>query len=107
MQVTVSGRHMGVSDSVRGYCEDKVSRLPRFYDRIRSVELILDGHEGHHSAEIIVHLDGTHPFVASEEHDDLHAAVDLLLDKIERQIRRHKERVRNRKHPPRTGAEEA
>ena len=39
--------------------------------------------------------------MASEEHEDAFAAVDLMLDKIERQIRRHKERLRNRKHPPR------
>ncbi len=106
MQVTVSGRHMGISDSLKTYCVEKSERLGRFYDRIKSVELILDGHNGVHSAEILVHSDGTSPFVASEEQVDAFACVDLLMDKIERQIRRHKERVRNRKHPPR-GSEPA
>lgn len=107
MQITVSGRHMGVSDALKEYCEQKAGRLSRFYDRIQSIELILDGQEGHHFAEVIVHSDGTPPFVASEEQQDAFAAIDLLMDKVERQIRRHKDRLRNRKHPPRTGSEAA
>jgi putative sigma-54 modulation protein len=103
MQIIVSGRHMGVSDALKDYCHDKAQRLLRFYDRIKSIEVILDGHDGQHSAEMIVHSDGTAPFVASEEHKDIYAAVDLLIDKLERQISRHKEKLRNRKHPPRTG----
>ncbi len=106
MQVTVSGRHMSVGDSLKEYCQEKASRLTRFYDRISMIEVILDGHDGNHSAEIIVHSEGTQPFVASEEQEDAYAAVDLLMDKIERQIRRHKERLRNRKHPPRASTEQ-
>lgn len=100
MQVTVSGRHMGVNDALRDYCEKKAERLVRFYDRIQSIEVVLDGRNGKHSAEMIVHSQGTSPFVAHELHDDVFAAVDLLLDKVEEQIRRHKEKLRNRKHPP-------
>ena len=100
MQVTVSGRHMGVSDSLKEYCEEKAGRLTRFYDRIRLIEVILDGSNGAHSAEIIVHTDRADPFVAREEQADIYAAVDLMLDKLERQLRRHKEKIRNRKHPP-------
>lgn len=99
MRVNVTGRHLSVSDSVRDYCTQKVEKLSRFYDRIQSIDVVLDGHDGDHSAEIIVHTDGTHPFVASEHHTDMLAAVDLLMDKIEGQIRRYKERHRNRKHP--------
>jgi putative sigma-54 modulation protein len=104
MQITVSGRHMNVGESLREYCEKKAVRLERFYDRIQSVDLVVDGHDGQHTIEIIVHVRGTQPFVASEEHEDAFAALDVLMDKIERQIRRHKERLRNRKHPPRPTA---
>lgn len=105
MQVKVSGRHMGVTESIRSHCEQKSQKLSRFFDRIQSVEMVLDGHDGRHFAEIIVHMDGTHPFVASEEHDDIYAAIDLLMDKIERQVRRHKERLRNHRHQPRSEQE--
>lgn len=106
MRVTVSGRHMGVSETLKAYCEEKAGRLARFFDRIQAIDVVLDGHEGRHTAEIIVHVDGTPPFVASEEREDVHAAIDVLLDKIESQLRRHKERLRNRKHPPRASGDE-
>jgi len=99
MQVTVTGRHMGVSDPLKRYCLGKAEKLARYFDRVVSVQVILDGRDGRHSAEVIVHVDRAEPFVAVEAHDDAYAAFDLVLDKIERQLRRHKERVRNRKHP--------
>ncbi len=101
MQVTVTGRHMGVSDALRDYCRQKAERLPRFLDRIQSIEVIVEGKDGVHTVEMIVHSAGAQPFVASEQHVDAYAAVDLLVDKIEEQLRRYKERHRNRKHPPR------
>ncbi len=100
MQVIVTGRHMGVSESLREYCVEKAGRLSRFLNTIQSVEIILDGKAGVHSAEMIVHNSGTQPFVAHEERGDAFAAIDLTLDKIEEQLRRHKERLHNRKHPP-------
>lgn len=106
MQITVSGRHMGISESLNSYCREKSERLARFFDRITSIEIVLDGNGGMHFAEMIVHSEGSPPFVASEQHEDAYAAVDLMLDKIERQIRRHKEKLRNRKHPPKTSEEE-
>lgn len=98
MRVTVSGRHMVVSDALKQYCIEKTEKLPRYYDRIQGIDVVLDGHDGIHSAEIIVHADHATPFVASEEQQDAYAAIDLLMDKIERQLSRHKERLRNRKH---------
>lgn len=106
MQVTVTGRHMGVSDALKAYCLEKAERLPRFLDRIQSIGVVLEGREGVHIAEIIVHSAGTPPFVATEQHTDAYAAIDLLIDKIEEQLRRYKERHRNRKHPPRAASEE-
>jgi putative sigma-54 modulation protein len=106
MQITVTGRHMGISDSLKSYCREKSERLIRFFDRIQSIEVVLDGRNGQHFAEMIVHSVGTQPFVAREQHEDAYAAIDLLLDKVERQIRRHKEKLRNRKHPPQTPEEE-
>lgn len=106
MQVTITGRHMGVSESLKNYCRKKSERLIRFFNRIQSIEVILDSNNGQHFAEMIVHSERTQPFVAREQHEDAYAAVDLMLDKVERQIRRHKEKLRNRKHPPRTPEEE-
>jgi len=106
MQTTVTGRHMGVTDSLKAYCLEKADRLPRFLDRIHLIEVVLDGKEGVHTAEIIVHAAGApQPFVAKEQNEDAFAAVDLMMDKIEEQLRRYKQRRRNRKHPPRGASE--
>jgi len=105
MQITVSGRHMGVSDSLREYCHEKAERLPRFLDRIQAIEVVIEGQDGRHRVGMIVRSAGAPPFVATEKHEDAFAAIDLLIDKIEEQLRRHKERLRNRKHPPRGAAE--
>lgn len=107
MQVTVSGRHMGVSDALKAYCQEKAERLPRFLDRIQAIEVVVDGKDGTHTVEIIVRSAGAQPFVATEQHADAYAAVDLLIDKIEEQLRRYKEKHRNRKHPPRATAGES
>jgi len=106
MQISVSGRHMGISGSLKQYCEEKSERLVRFYDRIQSIEVVLDCQNGQHMAEMIVHIEGAQPFVAKETQEDAYAAIDLLLDKAKAQIRRHKEKLRNRKHPPKTAEEE-
>jgi putative sigma-54 modulation protein len=105
MQTIVTGRHMGVSDALKAYCGEKAERLPRFLDRIQSVEFVVDGKDGVHNVEIIVHSAGSEPFVARLQHEDAYAAVDLLIDKIEEQLRRYKERHRNRKHPRGAGEE--
>ncbi len=105
MQVTVTGRHMTITETLKAFCQEKAEHLERFFNRIRLIEVVLDGQTGNHRAEMIVHTDRAQPFVASEQHEDLHAAIDMLVDKIEGQLRRHKERIRNRKHP-RPGAEE-
>lgn len=102
MQITVSGRHMGVSEALKAYCEEKADRLPRLFDRVTAIEFVLDGKEGDHAAEVIVHAAGApQPFVAHEANADAFAAVDLVMDKVSEQLRRYKERHRNRKHPPR------
>lgn len=103
MVITVTGRHMGVSESLKAYCQEKSERLPRLLDQIQSIEVVLNGKDGNHAAEMIVHAAGApQPFVAREQKDDAFAAVDLVTDKIAEQLRRFKERRRNRKHPPRS-----
>lgn len=98
MQIKVTGRHVEVPPEVRAYIEEKVQKLPRFYDRIHEIEVIL-GHESEQfTTEIIVHADRKHTFVASDTGPDTYALVDMVVEKLERQLRRHKELLRNHKH---------
>lgn len=98
MQIRVTGRHVEVTDEVRDYITDKASKLPRYYDRIHEIEVVL-GHESEQfTAEMIVRADQKHTFIASETGPDTFALVDLIVEKIERQLTKHKEKKRNRKH---------
>ena len=98
MQVRVAGRHVEVTDDVRDYVESKVAKLPRFYDRIHEVEVVLDHESEQFTAEMIVRTDRKHTFVARETGPDTFTLVDLVIDKLERQLIRQKEKNRNRKH---------
>ena len=101
MDVRVTGRHVEVPDDVRDYAQEKANKLPRFYDRIHEIEVVLD-HEGEQfTAEMIVRVDHKHTFVASEAGPDTFALIDLIIDKLERQLTKHKEKKRNHKHDSR------
>lgn len=99
MQVSVTGRHVEVGDDVKEYIDKKANKLLKFYDRVSAIEVILDREGNDISVEMIVSADGTDHFIAQEVGPDAFALVDLLEHKLERQLRRHKERLRHRKHP--------
>ena len=109
MQVVITGRHLELSDEIQEYTKEKASKLTRYYDRIQSIEVVMSEDAGKFSVEMIVSADHRQEFVGHEQHEDMFAAVDLLIDKLERQVTRHKEKLRNRKHPPdrEAGAAEA
>lgn len=99
MRITVSGRHTEIPDRLKTYAEEKASKLERFYDRVQTVEVVFDQEANHHSCEIIAKADHHTTFIAKEEHADAFAALDATVRDLERQLSRHKERFRNRKHP--------
>lgn len=97
MDIQVIGRHVDVPDDVADYAREKASKLPRFYDRIHKIDFVLD-HEGEQfTAEMIVRVDQKNTFVASDTGPDTFALIDLVVDKIERQLVKHKEKNRNHK----------
>lgn len=99
MQITVTGRHTDVSDSLRTYAEEKSAKLERFYDRVQTVEVVFDVDAGKQRCEMIARADHHTTFVAKELHVEAFAALDAAVKDIERQLNRHKEKHRNRKHP--------
>jgi len=99
VQVTIVGRHKDVPEDLKEYVGGKLDKLPRYYDRVMMIEVIFDGRQGRKSVEIVVSAAKHREFVAREIGEDSYTCFDLCIDKIERQLRRHKERIRNRKHP--------
>jgi putative sigma-54 modulation protein len=99
VDITISGRHLEITPAIRQYAEEKASRLPKFYDLVQSIEVILDGAEAKQKrAEIVVHAEHKNRFVASHDSEDLYGCIDQALHKIQLQLTAHKERFRNRKH---------
>ena len=98
MRIHVTGRHVEVTEDVRKDVEQKAGKLPKYYDRIHEIEVVL-GHESEQfSAEMIVRADHKHTFVARETGPDTFALIDLLAEKLERQLIKLKEKRRIHKH---------
>lgn len=93
----MSGRHVQVSDEVRTHIESKAGRLTKHYDRIHEVEVILGHESDQFSVEMIVRADHKNTFIAKGTGPDTFAVVDGLIDKLERQLTKHKEKIRNHK----------
>lgn len=98
MRISIKERHTAVTDAVKTYAQEKAARLVRFYDRISAIEVVFDGAQNQSQVEMIVMVEGADDFVASEENGDFLAGIDLVVAKLERQITKHKEIHRNRKH---------
>ena len=96
MRITVTCRHCELEPALKEYVEDKVSRLARYFDRVDEAHIVFQI-EGHRCiADITVHA--SRAVISSEQSaDDLRSAFDRSMDKVERQIRRYKERVRHHK----------
>lgn len=97
MQLNVSGHHVEVTDSLRSYVSTKLERLERHFDRITNMNVILSVEKQRQKAESTIHVSGGEIY-ADAEHDDLYAAIDMLADKLDRQLIKKKEKSNDRKH---------
>ncbi len=91
MQVNISGHHLEITDALRDYVTEKFSRLERHFDRIISVQVILQVEKLKQKIEASLHVAG-HDVVANAEHEDMYAAIDSVIDKLDRQLIKHKEK---------------
>ena len=99
MNIVVKARHMDVTDAIRDYVETKVAKLNRFYDNVQTIEVILDVEAEKPSVEIIVSAKRRNVFVGTHRGDDMYSCVDQCLHKVSEQLRRHKDKVRDRRGP--------
>ncbi len=92
MQLNVSGHHVEVTDSLRGYVEQKIERIERHFDIVSNVHCILTVEKLRHKAEAKVNVNGGTIYAETTE-GDMYAAIDGLVDKLDRQVRKHKEKL--------------
>ncbi|MGS0674767.1 ribosome hibernation promoting factor [Shewanella sp. 0m-4] len=92
MQINLTGHHIEITDSLRGYVEEKFTKLERHFDQINNVHVILNVQKMQQIAEAKIHLKKGEVFAISE-HADMYAAIDSLIDKLDRQVIKHKEKL--------------
>ena len=97
MQLSISGHHIDVSDALRDYVTGKLRKLERHYDHITNLHVVLSVEKLDQKAEATAHVSGAELF-ADAVANDLYAAIDMLLDKLDRQVIKHKEKVIERHH---------
>lgn len=98
VQIRVTARHVEISNDVREYIHEKANKLPRYHDRIHDIEVILDHESEQFSAEMIVRVEREPTIVASETGSDTFALIDVIVGRLERQLKKLKDKRRNHKH---------
>ncbi|MEJ6683822.1 MAG: ribosome-associated translation inhibitor RaiA [SAR86 cluster bacterium] len=96
MQITVSGHHVDITDSLRNYVVTRLDRLERHFDKIAHINVILTVEKLRQKAESTVHISGGEIY-AEAESDDMYAAIDQLTDKLDRQLIKQKEKSNDKK----------
>jgi len=98
MQVSVIGRHIEVTDALKQYATEKFGRLDKYLPKEnQAVVTISVVKKVHHIAEAVIKSNGL-LIQASEETEEMYSAIDLLVEKIERRVRRYKEKLVDHKH---------
>ncbi len=91
MNLTLTGHHLEATPSIRSYIMSKLERVTRHFDHVIDISVILSVQKLIHKAEVRVHVSGKDIFVESRD-GDMYAAIDSLVDKLDRQILKHKEK---------------
>lgn len=99
MIFTITGKHIDITDAIRRYAEEKTSKLPRYYNVISQVDVVVDGSEGGIAGvEVIARGEHSKVFVVTERDPDFYRGIDACVRRLERQLRDTKGRERNKKH---------
>lgn len=99
MLFKITGRHIEITGAIRQHAEEKTKKLPKYYNSINQVEVIIDGEQGSNvRVEVIARAEHSNIFVVSETGQDAYRCIDLAVHKLERQIRRKKGKERDNKH---------
>ncbi len=107
MQVNISSKHMDLTPAIEEYAVKKIDKFHRFFDQIQQVDVVIDKAKNGYVLEIITDVVHHEPFVATSDHQDLYACIDLGIDRSIRQLKDHKSKLRDHKHYPSIGGKEA
>ena len=98
MNLNLTGHHLAITPAIRDYVNAKFTRLEKHFDQVIDVNVIMSVEKLKQKIEANIHVRGKDLFAACEDQGDLYAAIDLLVDKLDRQIVRHKEVIQKNRH---------
>ncbi len=98
MQFNITGIHVEITEAIRTHAQEKIEKFPRFYSSIEKAEVVITADQGQQAIEIIVTDTHGNVFVASEAGADAYTSLDSAAHKIERQLKKKKEKDRDNKH---------
>ena len=92
MKINLTGHHVELTDPLREYVNSKMERLERHFDNVTGTHVVLSVEKLRHKAEATMHISGSNIF-ADAEQENMYAAIDSLVDKLDRQVKKHKEKM--------------
>lgn len=97
MQISLSGHHVDLTEALRNYVTSKFERLERHFDHVTNVQVVLGVEKLRQKAEANLHLNGADIFAECVQ-EDMYAAIDGLVDKLDRQVKKYKEKQTNHRN---------
>lgn len=94
MQINITGHHVDITPALRSYIDSKFERLERHFDKMTNIHVILTVEKERQKAEATIHVNRGDLF-ADAVHEDMYAAIDDLTDKLDRQLKKHKEKLKD------------
>ena len=99
MSLNIIGRHLEITPAIREYVLNKMARISRHFDNVIDTQVVLSVEKLEHTAEITMHLRGKDIHCEATD-ENLYASIDLVADKIDRQVIKYKTKVQNHAHEP-------
>ncbi|RTZ43122.1 ribosome-associated translation inhibitor RaiA [Candidimonas sp. SYP-B2681] len=99
MNLSITGRHLDITPAIRQYVTEKLARVARHFDNVIDTQVILSIEPLKHTADITMRLRGKDIHCEAAD-ENLYAAIDLLADKIDRQVLKYKSKIQDHAHEP-------
>lgn len=103
MQIKITTRHGHLAEETQQHIREKAGKLLHLFQRLMMIEVLVDMNGDEKTVELLVSAEHKHDFVGTAHSKDVLTAVDLVLHKLEQQIRKYKEKVQDRRRTPSAG----
>lgn len=103
MRVKIAARHCDISDPLRERAESQMQRLTKYHARVTSADVVFTGQKRNRLVEVILSIDGAEPVVAQADEEEFRTALDKVVDRLSRRLRRARSVGKDHQAPPLSG----